>query len=144
MVKDGLSRHTVYFRKEEPPDAGSIQRDRLASRGRRRDGGSLRRARRVHRRFRVVPRRRGRDAAVQRASGRPLPEPPLGYVVRGSVTFLYADHDEVYKSGDAYYAPPGHVPVVAAGTEIVEFSPTEEYARTMEVLGRNLAAMAES
>ena len=70
--------------------------------------------------------------------------PHWGYVVRGSVTFLYADHDEVYKSGDAYYAPPGHVPVVAAGTEIVEFSPTEEYARTMEVLGRNLAAMAES
>ena len=70
--------------------------------------------------------------------------PHWGYVVRGSVTFLYADHDEVYESGDAYYAPPGHVPVVAAGTEIVEFSPTEEYARTMEVLGRNLAAMAES
>ncbi len=67
--------------------------------------------------------------------------PHWGYVFKGSVTFKYADHDEVYEAGDAYYAPPGHVPVVAAGTEVVEFSPTEEYGRTMEVLGKNLAAM---
>ena len=70
--------------------------------------------------------------------------PHWGYVVRGRVTFRYADHDEVYETGDAYYAPPGHIPVVTAGTEIIEFSPTDEYARTMEVLERNLAAMAGS
>jgi hypothetical protein len=70
--------------------------------------------------------------------------PHWGYVVNGSLTFRYADHDEVYESGDAYYAPPGHVPVVTAGTEVIEFSPTEEYGRTMEVLGRNLAAMEAS
>jgi hypothetical protein len=29
---------------------------------------------------------------------------------------------------------------VTAGTEVVEFSPTEEYHRTLEVVGRNLAA----
>jgi hypothetical protein len=67
--------------------------------------------------------------------------PHWGYVVSGSVTFRYADHEEVYETGDAYYAPPGHIPVISAGTEIIEFSPTEEYGRTMEVLGRNLAAM---
>jgi hypothetical protein len=70
--------------------------------------------------------------------------PHWGYVVRGKLTFRYADRDEVYESGDAYYAPPGHVPVVTAGTDVVEFSPTEEYGRTMEVLGRNLAAMQAS
>jgi mannose-6-phosphate isomerase-like protein (cupin superfamily) len=64
-----------------------------------------------------------------------------GYVIRGSVQFKYADHDEVYEAGDAYYAPPGHIPVVSAGTEVVEFSPTEEYGRTMEVLARNLSAV---
>jgi hypothetical protein len=32
--------------------------------------------------------------------------------------------------------------VIAAGTEVVEFSPSEAYAKTMEVVGRNLAAMA--
>jgi hypothetical protein len=66
--------------------------------------------------------------------------PHWGYVVRGRLTFRYADHDEVYETGDAYYAPPGHIPVVTAGTEVVEFSPTEEYHRTLEVVGRNLAA----
>jgi hypothetical protein len=30
--------------------------------------------------------------------------------------------------------------VVTAGTEVIEFSPTEEYGQTMEVLARNLAA----
>jgi hypothetical protein len=66
--------------------------------------------------------------------------PHWGYVVRGRLTFRYADHDEVYETGDAYYAPPGHIPVVTAGTEVVEFSPTAEYHRTLEVVGRNLAA----
>jgi hypothetical protein len=28
---------------------------------------------------------------------------------------------------------------VDAGTELIEFSPTEEYGRTMEAVGRNLA-----
>ncbi|MGW2521268.1 hypothetical protein ACWC09_30490 [Streptomyces sp. NPDC001617] len=42
-------------------------------------------------------------------------------------------------AGDAYYGAPGHLPLVFAGTEIVEFSPTAELNRTMEVVGRNLA-----
>jgi hypothetical protein len=70
--------------------------------------------------------------------------PHWGFVVAGRLTFRYPDRDEVYETGDAYYAPPGHVPVVSAGTEIVEFSPTEEYGRTMETVGRNLAAMQAS
>jgi len=64
-----------------------------------------------------------------------------GYVVRGRLTFRYADHDEVYETGDAYYAPPGHIPVVTADTEVVEFSPTEEHHRTLEVVARNMAAV---
>jgi hypothetical protein len=67
--------------------------------------------------------------------------PHWGYIVRGRVTFRYADHDEVYETGDAYYAPPGHIPVVTAGTEVIEFSPTEEYGQTMQVLASNLAAL---
>jgi mannose-6-phosphate isomerase-like protein (cupin superfamily) len=66
--------------------------------------------------------------------------PHWGYVVRGRLTFRYADHDEIYEAGDAYYAPPGHIPVVTADTEVVEFSPTEEYRRTLEVVARNMAA----
>ena len=62
-------------------------------------------------------------------------------MIGGQVTFRYADREEVYSAGDAYYAPPGHVPVIAGGTEIVEFSPTGEYERTMAVVARNLAAL---
>lgn len=64
-----------------------------------------------------------------------------GYIFKGKVTFKYADHDEVYEAGDAYYAPPGHIPIVEAGTEGVEFSTAAEYAQTLEVLQQNLAAM---
>ena len=64
-----------------------------------------------------------------------------GYIFKGKVTFKYADHEEVYEAGDAYYAPPGHIPVVEAGTEGVEFSTAAEYEQTLEVLERNLAAL---
>ncbi|HEY7630759.1 MAG TPA: hypothetical protein VH817_08670 [Thermoleophilaceae bacterium] len=70
--------------------------------------------------------------------------PHWGYVLNGRLTFRYADHDEVYDAGDAYYAPPGHVPVVTAGTEVVEFSPTEEYSRTMAQVAKNLEAMSNA
>jgi hypothetical protein len=70
--------------------------------------------------------------------------PHWGYVFSGKVTFKYGDRKEVYEAGEAYYAPPGHIPVVEAGTEIVEFSPAEEYGRTKEALGRNLAALQGS
>ncbi len=57
------------------------------------------------------------------------------------MTFKYADYDDVYEAGDAYYAPPGHIPVVDAGTEGVEFSTAAEFAQTLEVLERNLASL---
>jgi hypothetical protein len=67
--------------------------------------------------------------------------PHWGYIVSGSVTFKYADHDETYETGDAYYAPPGHIPVVRAGTEVIEFSPAEAYGQTVEAITRNLAVL---
>jgi hypothetical protein len=70
--------------------------------------------------------------------------PHWGYVQRGSLTFKYADHEETFEAGDAYYAPPGHIPVVAAGTEVVEFSPADAFTETMAVVSQNLAALAGS
>lgn len=67
--------------------------------------------------------------------------PHWGYVVNGRITFRYADHEELYETGDAYYAPPGHIPVISGGTEVVEFSPTGEYQQTMAVVAANLAAL---
>ncbi len=67
--------------------------------------------------------------------------PHWGYVIEGRLTFRYADLDEVYEAGDAFYAPPGHVPVAAAGTEYVQFSPAEELRETSEAIQRNMQAM---
>jgi hypothetical protein len=66
--------------------------------------------------------------------------PHWGYVLRGTIAFRFDGREEVYEEGDAYYVPPGHTPVVHAGTEIVEFSPTEELGRTMEAIARNVEA----
>ena len=66
--------------------------------------------------------------------------PRLGYVVAGAMTFRFADHEETYEAGDAYYAPPGHLPYLYAGSEVVEFSPSTELQKTLEVVERNMAA----
>ena len=47
----------------------------------------------------------------------------LGYVVAGTVEFRIGDRTETYTAGDAYYVPPGHVPIHHEGAQIVEFSP---------------------
>lgn len=67
--------------------------------------------------------------------------PHWGYVIRGKLTFTYAGgRSETFETGDAYYAPPGHTPTLYAGTEVVEFHPTEELEKTMEVVNRNVEA----
>jgi hypothetical protein len=66
--------------------------------------------------------------------------PHWGYVVKGKVTFHFADRDETYQAGDAYYAPPGHTPEIYDGTELVEFSPTDALGETMAVVTANLEA----
>jgi hypothetical protein len=66
--------------------------------------------------------------------------PRWGYVVRGMVGFQFADREETYEAGDAYYVPPGHTPVHYAGAEIVEFSPTKILEETIAVVMRNLEA----
>jgi hypothetical protein len=70
--------------------------------------------------------------------------PHWGVVLRGRIVFRYPDHDEVYREGDAYYGAPGHVPLVFAGTEVVEFSPTADMRSTMAVVGANLAAAQQA
>jgi ribosomal protein L16 Arg81 hydroxylase len=69
------------------------------------------------------------------------PCPHWGYVKKGRVTYRFADHDEVCEAGDAFYLPPGHIPIVEAGTEIVQFSPTKEIREVAEVMGANMQKM---
>ena len=65
--------------------------------------------------------------------------PHWGVVLSGKLVYHYADHDDVIEGGQAYYAAPGHLPEIFAGTEVVEFHPTDELAKTMEVVERNMA-----
>ena len=68
--------------------------------------------------------------------------PHWGYVVSGKVTFRYAGHEEIYEAGDAFYTPPGHVPVKhEPGSEFVMFSPAEELSKTEAVMMKNMKAM---
>lgn len=70
--------------------------------------------------------------------------PHWGVVTDGQLTFRWSDHEETYVAGDAYYAPPGHLPLVTAGTSIVEFSPARELEATMAVVEQNMRAGVQS
>ena len=41
------------------------------------------------------------------------------------MTINFKDHKETVNAGEAYYLAPGHIPILEAGTEMVEFSPKE-------------------
>jgi hypothetical protein len=66
--------------------------------------------------------------------------PHWGVVQSGRIVLRYPDREETFAAGDAYYAAPGHLPLVFAGSEVVEFSPTAPLRATMAVLGANMAA----
>jgi hypothetical protein len=70
--------------------------------------------------------------------------PHWGVVQNGRITFRWADREETYGAGDVYYAPPGHLPLISAGTAVVEFSPTADLGRTMAVVEANLAGAGAS
>jgi hypothetical protein len=67
--------------------------------------------------------------------------PHWGYVVKGKVTYHDGERSETIEAGEAYFAPPGHTPELHAGTELVEFSPSAELKRTLEIVMRNVEAM---
>ena len=56
--------------------------------------------------------------------------PHWGVMTKGRMTARYPDHDEVFEAGDAFYMPPGHTAAAAAGSEFVQFSPTDLLAAT--------------
>jgi len=64
--------------------------------------------------------------------------PHWGYVISGELRFDYGDRTETFVAGDAYWVLPGHVTWIAAGTEVVEFSPTADRDRTIAQIERNV------
>jgi hypothetical protein len=67
--------------------------------------------------------------------------PHWGYVIKGKLVYHYPSGDDVITTGEGYFAKPGHLPEIFAGTEVVEFSPTAELAKTLEVVTKNMEAM---
>ena len=67
--------------------------------------------------------------------------PHWGYVLKGRLTYRFAEHEEVFEAGDAFYLPPGHVPLAEAGSELVQFSPAAELQTVAAAMMRNMQAM---
>jgi hypothetical protein len=68
--------------------------------------------------------------------------PHWGYVLKGRVRVVYKDREEEIVSGEAYYLPAGHAIVVDAGTELIEFSPREQFAAHVAAVEKNLQTRA--
>ena len=74
---------------------------------------------------------------VQALSGLPGGQchcPHWGYVFKGQITITYGDREEVVGAGEAFYMTPGHVPAAIAGTQLIQFSPTDELRTTQEAI----------
>ena len=65
------------------------------------------------------------------------PCPHYGYIFEGSFRFIYADgKEEVYKSGDVYYAPAPHTAIEEEDTRLLDFSPQKEHDELMTHLSK--------
>jgi hypothetical protein len=73
--------------------------------------------------------------------GNSCPCPHWGYVLKGRLTYRFADHEEEFAAGDAFYLPPGHIPIADAGSELVQFSPAEQLREVDAVMLQNVQAM---
>ena len=68
--------------------------------------------------------------------------PHWGYVLKGRLRYKVGGGEEVFEAGDAFYLPPGHIPVGnEPESEFVQFSPTKELRETQEVMRKNMEAM---
>jgi hypothetical protein len=67
--------------------------------------------------------------------------PHWGYVLKGKLTYRFSDHEEVFVEGDAFYLPAGHVPLAEAGSELLQFSPSEQLAVVSAAIVENMQAM---
>jgi hypothetical protein len=67
------------------------------------------------------------------------PAPHWGYVIRGRIRVIYADHEKVLRTGDLYYLPSGHTAIVEEDYESVEFSPPAAHEQVLDAIKRNVA-----
>jgi len=66
--------------------------------------------------------------------------PHWGYLLQGELTVTYADlTEEVIRSGDLFYWPPGHTVKAAQDAEIILFSPQDEHSEVIDHIRHKMA-----
>jgi hypothetical protein len=70
--------------------------------------------------------------------------PHWGVIAKGRMTARYADREEAFETGDAFYMPPGHTAAAEAGTEFIQFSPTDLLVETEAAIARGMQEGADS
>ena len=68
--------------------------------------------------------------------------PHWGYVLKGRITYRFADHEEVFEAGDAFYLPPGHVPArPTPAASSSSSAPAKSCAIVTTAMMKNMQAM---
>ena len=68
--------------------------------------------------------------------------PHWGYIVEGALRVVYDDGaEEVLKTGDVFYMPPGHTAIVEENLKIIDFSATKEFSEVMGHIGKKMAEL---
>ena len=70
--------------------------------------------------------------------------PHWGVLLSGKLVVDYGDRQETITGGQAYYVEPGHRISFLEDSEAVEFTPTAELEKTLEVVRRKAAAAADA
>jgi len=70
--------------------------------------------------------------------------PHWGVLLSGKIVVDYGDRQETITGGQAYYVEPGHRISFLEDSEAVEFTPTAELEKTLEVVGRNAATAVDA
>ena len=70
--------------------------------------------------------------------------PHWGVLLSGKLVVDYGDRQETITGGQAYYVEPGHRISFLEDSEAVEFTPTAELEKTLEVVGRNAATAVDA
>ncbi|MCW3117006.1 MAG: hypothetical protein JWM28_1088 [Chitinophagaceae bacterium] len=69
--------------------------------------------------------------------------PHWGYILEGAMLIKYDDgKEEILKTGDMFYLPPGHTAIVQENLKLIDFSPSKEYNEVMTHIGKKMAEFA--
>ena len=67
--------------------------------------------------------------------------PHWGYILKGALHIRHSDgSEEVLKTGDVWYTPPGHTGWAEEDTEVIEFSPEKDFSEVFRHVKKQLGS----